>query len=243
MYYDEYGDRKSKTVVLLHGAAATDTFANQYCLSGRYHLVVPHLYGSGREVETPYAPQKTLEALEALISSLGKEKVALVGHSLGGELAVALAARHPELFDRAAFLSAWICASDKSIKRYTAAARYTCVTLKWSWLVRLQGKYWGYTDAQAAFMADYARKIPPESYADWFRLRIRLDDYPQYGSVKLPMLAVCGDREVTEMKNSIAELGRRNPNCRTVLLRGANHDFPMRKTAETNALLKQFLEE
>ena len=242
MYFDEYGDPSQPTIVMLHGAAATDTFANQYVLAQKYHLVIPHLSGSGREVSAPYDPAHELDMLTALIRSLGKEKVTLIGHSLGGELAVALVSKHPELFDRAVFLSAWVCSSAKSIRFYSRMAKYTSATLACSWLVRLQGKYWGYTDAQAAFMADYAKHISPSTYIAWFQKRIHLDDLPGYTTVTIPMLAVCGSQEVKEMKHSILELGRRNTHCKTVFLAHANHDFPMRKVAETNRLLLAFLE-
>ena len=46
--YDEYGSREHPTVLLLHGAAALNTFCCQYCLSSKYHLIVPHLCGAGK---------------------------------------------------------------------------------------------------------------------------------------------------------------------------------------------------
>ena len=241
MDFDEYGDPKQHTIVMLHGAAATDTFANQYCLSQTYHLVIPHLSGAGRAVDKPYEPQHELDELTAFIGALGQQKVTLVGHSLGAELAVALVSKHPELFDRAVFMSAWVCASPKSVQKFVRMAKYTSFTLRWSWMVYLQGKYWGYTDAQAKRMAEYAAKIPRSTYLAWFQNRIYLNDLPTYATVTIPMLAVCGDREIMEMKDSIAQLGRRNPNCKTVMLKGANHDFPMRKAKETTLLLQQFL--
>lgn len=108
MYFDEYGNSEKETIVFLHGAALTDTFSNQYIFKQDYHLVVPHLYGSGREVEERYEPQKTIAALVDLIRSLNKKPVILVGHSLGGELAVALVSQYQELFERAVFLSPWV---------------------------------------------------------------------------------------------------------------------------------------
>ncbi|HNW86830.1 MAG TPA: alpha/beta hydrolase [Candidatus Limiplasma sp.] len=242
MEFDQYGDPRLHTVVMLHGAAATDTFANQYVLSEKYHLVIPHLSGAGRAVASPYDPKREVEALTELIRSLGKEKVSLIGHSLGGELAVALVTEHPELFDRAAFLSAWVCSTPKSIRLYARLARGTYFMLRWSWLIRLQGKYWGYTDAQAAEMARYSALIPRETYVAWFQKRVVLDELPGYAGVTIPMIAVCGERETREMKQSIAELGRRNPHCQTIRLRGASHDFPMRKVKEVNELLQHFLE-
>jgi len=242
MYFDEYGDRKNPTIILVHGAAATDTFAGQYRFQDQYHLVVPHLYGSGKEVEERYEPEKTVEAIVRIIKSLGKEKVLLMGHSLGGELAVALAAKHEELFSGAVFLSAWVCATEKSIALFRRMAKITCKTLKWGWLVRWQAKHWNYNQEQAEFMVQYARKITPEQYVAWFTDRVYLDELPEYASVKIPMLAICGTKEVKEMKKSLEELGRRNGNCRTLLLEGVNHDFPLRNMDRLNPILLDFFE-
>ena len=240
--YDTYGDPSNPTLLLLHGAAATDTFCHQYAFQDRWHLVVPHLPGSGRAMDRVYDPEETLSALADLVRSLAREKVAVMGHSLGGELAVGLVSRHPELFSRAVFLSAWVCASDRSIRTYTRIARWSNASLRLKFLLRWQAKYWGYTPEQAAFMVDYASRITPEQYVAWFSRRIRLDALPGYASVSLPMLAVCGAKEVAEMKHSLLGLGRRNSNCRTLVLDGMNHDFPLRAPERINPILRSFLE-
>ena len=105
IYFDEYGDRKNQTIVLLHGAMAVDTFSQQYQALNNYHLIVPHLFGAGA-VEITYEPNKLkLEILE-LIKSLNKPNVAIMGHSIGAQLAVMLVAENPNLFSSAVFLSA-----------------------------------------------------------------------------------------------------------------------------------------
>lgn len=242
MYYDEYGEREKHTIVFLHGAGATDTFCNQYCFQDKYHLVVPHLYGCGKEVEENYEPEKTIKALAELIKGIGKDKVTLVGHSLGGELAVAMVSQYEYLFDKAAFLSAWVCATQKSIDKYIKIARYSSFTLKLGLLVRLQAKYWHYTKQQEDFMVEYSRKITPEQYMAWFKNRIYLDEYTNYSNINIPMLAVCGKKEVKEIIRSMEELGSRNPNCKTILLDNVNHDFPLRQANLINPILLSFIE-
>ena len=106
--YDEYGNRENPTILMLHGAGALDTFSRQYCFSEKYHLVVPHLPGAGKAADQVYEPEKTKQALYTLIAGLNKEKIGLIGHSLGGQIAVMLASEHPELFSFAVFLSAWV---------------------------------------------------------------------------------------------------------------------------------------
>ncbi len=241
MYYDEYGNREHKTIVFLHGAAATDTFSNQYCFQEQFHLVVPHLYGSGREVDKIYEPEQTIKDLAELIKGLSKGKVILIGHSLGGELAVALASRYEELFEKAIFLSAWVCATQKTIDTFAKLSKYTGFTLKYSWLIRFQARYWHYTKEQEEFMVSYTKKITTEQYTAWFTDRILLDENPEYAKISIPMLAICGKKEVKEMIHSIEELGKRNSNCKTIYLDKAKHDFPLRMSETLNPILLEFI--
>ena len=242
MYYDEYGNKENHTIVLLHGAAATDTFCQQYCFQNKYHLIVPHLYGCGKEVKEIYEPQKTIQAVAEIIKGLGKNKVTLIGHSLGGELAVAMVSQYEYLFDKAIFLSAWVCATEKSVKRFQKIAKYSCHMVKIGWLIRFQAKYWHYTKEQSDFMVEYAKEIKPEQYIAWFKYRIFLDELINYPKVAIPMLAVCGQKELKEMKASISELGKRNKNCKTLVLDKVNHDFPLRQAEKINPILLEFIE-
>lgn len=40
IHFDEYGNRDNPTILLLHGAAALDTFCGQYGFAEEYHLIV-----------------------------------------------------------------------------------------------------------------------------------------------------------------------------------------------------------
>jgi len=54
VHFDEYGNISNPTIVLLHCAAIVDVFFYQLSLSDRYHMIVPHLYGRGKEVSEDY---------------------------------------------------------------------------------------------------------------------------------------------------------------------------------------------
>ncbi|OXS26665.1 MAG: hypothetical protein BI182_02860 [Acetobacterium sp. MES1] len=93
---------------------------------------------------------------------------------------------------------------------------------------------------QEDFLVDYTQKITPEQYVAWFKDRIFLDEQPNYAKVKIPMLAVCGEKEFSEIKTSVVELGKRNQNCQTLFLKGGRHDFSLRMPAVLNPLLSNF---
>ena len=238
--YNEYGNKDNPTILLLHGAAAFDTFCGQYCFSKNYHLIVPHLYGAGKSVDKAYEPDSMKRELFSLIDNLHKDKIGVIGHSLGGQLAVMLVCEHPEQFSFAVFLSAWVNPTSKTVKMYCGLAGMTTKMLHRKALVRFQGKYWHYTKEQAKYMAEYSKQITPQIYRSFFENTLDLRKLPVYPTVDVPMLAVCGSREVRDMKVSLDMLGS-NPHCQTIELPKASHDFPMRTARQLNPILEQFM--
>ncbi len=242
IYYDEYGNRNHPTILLLHGAGALDTFSRQYCFSDKYHLVVPHLPGAGRAADIVYEPEKTKQELYELIAGLHKEKIGVIGHSLGGQIAVMLVSEHPEMFCFAVFLSAWVNPKPGTIKMYCSMASMSAKMLHWGWLVHFQGKYWNFTEKQTMYMVAYSKQITPQVYRSFFANTLDLIKLPAYRTVNVPMLAICGSKEVKDMKTSL-DLLSENPNCKTIILPKANHDFPMRNAEELNKLLAEIFSE
>ena len=187
LYYDEYGNKENPTILLLHGAGALDTFCRQYCFSDKYHLVVPHLAGAGKAAAEIYEPEKTVEELFTVIKTLHKNRIGVIGHSLGGQIAIMLVSKK-----------------------------------------------------QADNMAEYSKQITPLVYHSFFSNTLDLSKLPEYQAVTIPMLAICGSKEVRDMKTSLTLLAQ-NPNCQTMTLQGANHDFPMRNAKQLNPMLEKFI--
>lgn len=106
--FKEYGNKENPTVILLHGAGVLHTFSHQLELASRYHLVIPELPGAGDLAGRLFDPEWTDNALLDLVRRLGGKPVILAGHSLGAQIALRFAIRHPELTAKAAILSAWI---------------------------------------------------------------------------------------------------------------------------------------
>ena len=150
-----------------------------------------------------------------------------------------LVSEHPEWFSFAAFLSTWVNPRPETIKMYCSLSGVSAKMLHWGLLVRFQGKYWNYTEEQAKYMAAYSKQITPQVYRSFFANTLDLAKLPFYRTVYVPMLAICGDKEVKDMKISLNLLSE-NPCCKTMILQKANHDFPMRNSEDLNKILDGF---
>jgi abhydrolase domain-containing protein 6 len=97
--YSEGG--KGEPVLLLHGFGASADNWNRFAarLTKRYRVIAPDLPGWGQstrlEAES-YAYPMQVERLHQLVAQLGLKRFHLLGHSMGGFLASAYAARFPE---------------------------------------------------------------------------------------------------------------------------------------------------
>jgi len=97
--YSEGGH--GEPVVLLHGFGASADSWNRFAkpLTKRYHVIAPDQpgWGASTRLETAsYGYPAQLERLHQFLSVLGLKRVHLVGHSMGGFISCAYAARYPD---------------------------------------------------------------------------------------------------------------------------------------------------
>lgn len=104
LHVHAWGDPDAPTVVCLHGVQAYGGRFRRLAeerLAGRFHVLAPDLRGHGLSGwEGPW----TLDAHLADLAETFQEAAAWIGHSFGGRLVLDLAARRPELVERAVLL-------------------------------------------------------------------------------------------------------------------------------------------
>ena len=87
-------------LILLHGLgeAAVIWYTNVEPLAREHTVYVPDLPGHGASAEPPwqYSLEGSVHFLEEFMNALGLQRASLVGNSLGGLIALALALEHPQ---------------------------------------------------------------------------------------------------------------------------------------------------
>ncbi|MDD2522539.1 MAG: alpha/beta hydrolase [Anaerolineaceae bacterium] len=228
-YYEDHG--KGKPVVLLHGLALDSTIWNdvvsRYSIQARF--ITPDLRGHGR-TETGQG-KGTLEQfaddLFALVSYLGLKSLTLVGHSMGGYIALAFANKYPEKLD--------------DLIMVTSNARPDPPEKQES---RLKDAELALSNGMAAIAAGMAQnltksdeirqrvtpileKTPPEGFANAQRaIASRSSRFELIHSLEIPFLAIAGSEDQLMRTDSAYDMAGCAQQGRAVVLPGVGH-LPM----------------
>ncbi len=118
-----------ETLVLIHGFPLSREIWNAQtrALAGRYRVVRPDLRGMGASSvpDGPYLMETLAGDIAAVLDALALERATIVGHSLGGYVALAFARMYAERCERLALVCSRIDADsrDRAAWRLAAAER------------------------------------------------------------------------------------------------------------------------
>ncbi|RLE78804.1 MAG: hypothetical protein DRJ36_04105 [Thermoprotei archaeon] len=100
----EAGDRSKPAVLLIHGLGGSiESWMNNLIpLSERLHVIALDLPGFGFSDKPliTYTPRYYSDFISTFVNSMNYQKVSLVGHSMGGLIALETALSSPEIIDR-----------------------------------------------------------------------------------------------------------------------------------------------
>jgi 3-oxoadipate enol-lactonase len=250
-YYVE--DGSGEPVVLVHGlgATGTDLWKKQIHDLARDHRVFAYdVRGSGRtDVTTgPYTIELLADDLAAFVEALDLERVVLVGHSMGGGIALQYAATHPDRV-RAVVGAGAVAELPEQGKQGMQTRAETVERDGMAAVaetVATNGLAPSFRDAHPEEFQEFISLLAsnrPEGYAAQCRALVAMAVTERFGDVAAPVLLVCGELDQASPPAMNEANAGRLPNARVVQLDDCAHIIPWEKPAELLDAVRGFLAE
>ncbi|MCZ2392155.1 MAG: alpha/beta hydrolase [Acidobacteria bacterium] len=208
MYYEMHGT--GKPLVLIHGGGSTieTSFARLMPLvSKHFRVIAMELQAHGRteDRDAPESFEQDADDVAALLRELKIGKASILGFSNGGNTAMQIAYRHPELVDHLIVASAFY-------KRSGFPAGF------------LDGMKNAPFEVMPQVFKDAFLKVNPnaEQLRKMFEKdRDRMATFKDWDdevlrSIKVPTLLLSGDRDAMSVEHTVA-MSRLFPNCRLMI--------------------------
>jgi pimeloyl-ACP methyl ester carboxylesterase len=223
-----------EAIVLLHGLSGSARWwaRNIRALGARYRVLVPDVIGFGRSrlgpLRLPGVPE-VAAVLAQWMSLAAGEPAHLVGHSMGGQLAVHLAVRSPECVRRLALVDA------AGIPRPLTPG----YLMRFAYEVA-PPRRWGDPSFLPVILGD-ALSAGPGTLLRAIRHILRDDVRPLLGDIRVPTLLLWGERDSIVPLAHGEEMRRAIPGARLLVLPGAYHNPMVDAPGDFNRALLGFL--
>ena len=257
LHVELYGPVDGPPVILTHGVGTTSTawYYQKRKLAERFRLIVWDLPGHGRSrgpATADYRPEKLARDLDEVVTLAGGRPAILVGHGLGGTIALAYCARYPEKVGRDVAGLVLVDTSPTGPVRSTSAAgRLRAIEQRlrvpllyltlWlsplvklmSWLgyhnglLHLERMFNGFAGSESRGQLDFATSFAPlASPAVQARIELALlrhDVTDALPRIDVPALVMTGDRDRVIGPETARELAGALPRATLLILRPAGH--------------------
>ena len=239
-------------VVMLHGvgggAAAWTPQIDAIAAAG-YRAVAWDApgYGATAPVE-PYDMANLARALERLLDALPARRHVLMGHSMGGMVALEALATFPQKVD-GLVLSASSPAFGKADGAWQQAflaqrlgpldAGRTMADLAPALVAAMVGP--DAAPAGVALAADTMARVPGETYRKALHALVRFDRRDALGSIRVPTLAIAGERDVTAPPAVMEKMAARIARAEYHVLAGCGHLANLERPRPFNELVLAWL--
>lgn len=231
-------------MVLLHGYPLDHHLWDDVVplLSVTFDLIVPDLrgFGGSSTVESFYAMEDFAGDIAALLDHLGIQKAVIVGHSMGGYIALAFARLYPARVTGLGLVGSQALADapDRKEGRYKSAAEVAdkgigsvvaVMTSKLTSDARLQG-----------YAKQSMERQQPAAYIGALKaMAERVDSTPVLASFHFPVVLVHGDADALIPIDRAREIKAAIPEAHLVEISGAGHMPMMESPQKTAEALKR----
>jgi 2-hydroxy-6-oxonona-2,4-dienedioate hydrolase len=216
-------------IVLVHGFGISSSYfvPTAELLAPYFDVYAPDLPGHGKS-DTPSQPldiEALADSLHQWLTAMNLDRACVVGSSMGCQIAVELASRHPERVDRLVLIGPTMDRKTRSVARVLPRFLVGGVYEKFSLNSLLAKDYWR-----------MASRLRYELHA---MLAHHIEDkLPQ---LTMPVLFVRGENDLIAPQRWVNELVRVTPDSRVAVIPGSGHAAHYSAATEFIPVLVRFL--
>jgi len=242
LYYEEYGDKGAPLMIFLHGGGVSGwMWEKQLQHFAHYHCLVPDLPEQGQSSRnTLFSIATSAELVGELIEEKANGKqVIVVGFSLGAQVAVQLLSI--KSVDYAIINSALVRPVPLAGKLIRPVLRLSFPLTRSRLFSKLQAKtlYVNQDHFERYYQESSQMKL--ETLGRILTENMSFTIPERYKAAKGKILVTVGEKERGVMKNSAADLVRRNPNCTGLILKGIGHGVSLAQPDFFNQMIEAWL--
>jgi pimeloyl-ACP methyl ester carboxylesterase len=242
------------TVVLLHGWSAFKElwWSTLLALAPHAHAYAPDMPGHG---DSPLLGSISMlqiaERIERFCATRGDERIVLVGHSMGGNIALEMTLARPDLVEQLVLVDAAVQPAEMPM--YTRS--YLDQTFGWAVLrtsmaaarqISLIGRFVPHTH-QGGVVLPALRRVTYMARNDADAMRVLLDRLfenpigPRLADVRVPTLVISGELDPLVPPPLSQRVAAAIPGAQYAVIRRAAHNPMDERPREFNAVLLNFL--
>ena len=228
-----------ETILLLHGAGLGGWMWQPVAdlLRPRFDVLTPDLPGHP-ESELPHFTTNA-DAADAIAAGLDNP-VTAVGFSIGGQVAMELASRHPHLVERLAVVSS-LSSRSFSPTAMSVVMRVTAPLARNRRFARAQAKASFVPEEQFEHYWRSSRHVSAQSLAAIGRENFAYRAPAGWGERSIPTLLLAGGREPRAVAQGMRLLQTARPDAEFELVADAGHSVPLDRPAWLAARLERFM--
>jgi 3-oxoadipate enol-lactonase len=231
-------------MVLLHGFPLDHHLWDDVVplLSDTFDLIVPDLrgFGGSSTIESFYTMEDFAADIAALLDHLGVQKAAIVGHSMGGYIALAFARLYPARVTGLGLVGSQALADapDRKEGRYKSAAEVADKGIG-SVVAAMMPKLTSDARLQEYAKQSMERQQPAAYIGALKAMAERVDSTPVLASFNFPVVLVHGDADALIPIDRAREIKAAIPEAHLVEISGAGHMPMMESPQKTAEALKR----
>jgi 3-oxoadipate enol-lactonase len=235
------------TVLMLHGLAESGEAFRAFVpyLSRQARVVRMDLRGYGHSpalpADHPWRFENLVNDVAALIRHLGGARVHLAGGKIGGTIALATAARHPELVDRLAVLGGPASLTNMAARTPGWRAQIASEGVR-AWVRGSNAGRMGtrMTPAQLQWWEDLMSRTAASTLDGFLQMVPTVDVTAEVGRIQAPTLVVTTTGSGLGSAEEVRAWQERIPDSRLVVLENDSYHVAASDPDETALLVRRF---